>query len=474
MNTSEMVTRMCREELSAADIKAICKARGFSTEEANNRRFFENFVLSDQGVSEAMGTLTKKEIILLHVLRQKSQAVDVAFFDRIYSPKNRGFSWSTTFTKEYKDVFKQVKQSLIRRGVLLFAEDTDAWGKSTKLERLLFFFPPEFQKSLPSPFEPIRDISGPGDLNESILRKKLLEITDGGADLPVTKGEEFRLNLAGGELRMGKKAFKAKYLQKWQRAGWAGALAKDKADKFRTERFCLIDAVTYSLSLLRPREWLADGQLEPVLKIFCHGLDLDDVQQDPQGICHAGWMWGCLARKVANDQTCYRMARDYLETRTDLPTSHYLRPGKKQDLTVNLETIPYKDLEGLAGMSDLKVIGSQLTAAPNIVRLGRVFESVCQEPLTIWLRDNVPSFGDAIEKVKARWGKQILHQDLLVAKVKDLSLKVAIEKSFSDPAKLVLLPNDFIAFPRGLLGEIEKLVTKSGFVVRNFGDPTTH
>jgi len=467
MNTSEIVARMCRKELSTADIKAICKARGFSTKEARNRKFLENFILSDQGVAEAMDTLTQEEIIVLHALKQKSRAVDAAFFDRIYGPTNRKFLWNTTFTKKYKDVFRQVKQSLVRRGVLLFAEDTGAWGKNTKLERLIFLFPAEFQKFLPSPFEPIRDISGPGNSNESVLRKKLLEIIDGGGNLPLINGEKFRLNVTDGELRMGKKAFKAEYLHKWQEAGWAGALAKQKADKFRAEQFCLTEAVSYALSLLRPEEWLADGQLEPVLKIFCRGLHLDDVQQDPHKICHAGWMWGCLSKNVANDQTCYRVAEDYPETGKDQAFTHYLRPGKKQDLIVDLTTIPYKNLETLAGISDFEVIGSQLTAAPNMVRLGRIFNSICQEPLTVWLRDNVPCFRDAIKKVKARWGKQIIHQDLLVAKVRDLSLKVAIEKSFSDPAKLVFLPNDFIAFPRGLLGEIEKLVTKSGFVVRS-------
>jgi hypothetical protein len=467
MNTSEIVARMCSKELSTADIKAICKARGFSPKEAKNRKFLENFILSDQGVAKAMDTLTQKEVIVLHALKQKSRAVDVAFFDCIYGPPNRKFSWSTTFTKKYKDVFKQVKQSLIRRGVLLFAEDTGAWGKNTKLERLIFLFPAEFQKFLASPFEPIRDISGPGNSNESVLRKKLLEITGGGGNLPLIDGEEFRLNITDKELRMGKKAFKAEYLHKWQKAGWASALAKRKADKLLAERFCLTDAVSYALSLLSLEEWLADGQLEPVLKIFCHGLHLDDVHQYPREICHAGWMWGCLSKKVVNDQTCYRMAEDYPETGRDLPFTRYLRHGKEQGLIVDLTTIPYKDLETLAGISDFKVISSQLTAAPDMVRLGRIFNSICQEPLTIWLRDNVPCFGDAVKKVKALWGKQIIHQDLLVAKVRDLSLKVAIEKSFSDPAKLVFLPNDFIAFPRGLLGEIERLVTKSGFVVRS-------
>ncbi|MEA1868379.1 MAG: hypothetical protein U9N19_09835, partial [Thermodesulfobacteriota bacterium] len=461
------VARMCSKELSTADINAICKARGFSTKEAKNRKFLENFILSDQGVAKAMDALTQKENIVLHALKQKSRAVDVAFFDRIYGPPNRKFLWSTTFTQKYKNVLKQVKQSLVRRGVLLFAEDTGAWGKNKKMERLIFFFPAEFQKFLPLPIEPIRDISGPGHLSELVLRKKLLEITRGGSNLPVIDKQEFRLHITGGELLMGKKAFKAEYLHKWQKAGWADALAKRKSNKFRAEQFCLTDAVSYTLSLLRSDEWITAGQMEPVLEIFCHGLHLDDVQHDPHEICHAGWRWGCLSRNTANNQTCYRMVVDYPETGRDLPFTRYLQPGKGQDLIVDLANVPFKDLEALAGISDFEIIGSQLTAAPDMVRLGRVFNSICQEPLMIWLRDNVPCFGDAIKKVKARWGKLIIHQDLLVAKVKDLSLKVAIEKSFSDPAKLVFLPNDFIVFPRGLLGEIEKLVTKSGFVVRS-------
>ncbi len=52
MNTSEIVARMCSKELSTADINAICKARGFSPNEAKNRKFLENFILSDQGVAK--------------------------------------------------------------------------------------------------------------------------------------------------------------------------------------------------------------------------------------------------------------------------------------------------------------------------------------------------------------------------------------------------------------------------------------
>ena len=56
-------------------------------------------------------------------------------------------------------------------------------------------------------------------------------------------------------------------------------------------------------------------------------------------------------------------------------------------------------------------------------------------------------------------------QNLLVAEVRDLSLRVSIEKAFSESG-LVSLPNGFLAFPPGLRPEIEALVLKNGYVVK--------
>ncbi|MBW2739162.1 MAG: hypothetical protein JRE64_10020 [Deltaproteobacteria bacterium] len=68
--------------------------------------------------------------------------------------------------------------------------------------------------------------------------------------------------------------------------------------------------------------------------------------------------------------------------------------------------------------------------------------------------------------IEKRWGKQVVHQNLLVARVRDLSLKVAIQKAFTDSGKVVFLPDNFIAFPNDLTKKIEALVNKSGYVVK--------
>ena len=76
------------------------------------------------------------------------------------------------------------------------------------------------------------------------------------------------------------------------------------------------------------------------------------------------------------------------------------------------------------------------------------------------------SFDSLMQKMEERWGQQIIHQNLLVARIKDLSLKVRLERTFADSKQIILLSNEWIAFPRTLLPQIEKAVKKSGHVIK--------
>jgi hypothetical protein len=85
-------------------------------------------------------------------------------------------------------------------------------------------------------------------------------------------------------------------------------------------------------------------------------------------------------------------------------------------------------------------------------------------PLVDWLQKNSPAFRQAIETLRQRRGKTILHENLAVARVSDLALKVTIEKALGD--RLVALGEEYIAFPDALIDEVTRVVTKSGHVVK--------
>ena len=56
-----------------------------------------------------------------------------------------------------------------------------------------------------------------------------------------------------------------------------------------------------------------------------------------------------------------------------------------------------------------------------------------------------------IDQKKLEWNVSRTLANLLVARVKGLGLKVAIRKAFADSGKVILLPDNFIAFPNDLI-----------------------
>jgi len=56
-----------------------------------------------------------------------------------------------------------------------------------------------------------------------------------------------------------------------------------------------------------------------------------------------------------------------------------------------------------------------------------------------------------IDQKKLEWNVSRTLANLLVARVKGLDLKVAIRKAFADSGKVILLPDNFIAFPNDLI-----------------------
>ncbi len=81
------------------------------------------------------------------------------------------------------------------------------------------------------------------------------------------------------------------------------------------------------------------------------------------------------------------------------------------------------------------------------------------------------AYGKLFQKFEAQWGKLILHQNLLLARVTSLDLRVKLHKAFGgsqgdEITRVVFLPGEYIAFAPAMLGEVEKVVKKAGHVVK--------
>ncbi|MBA1341817.1 MAG: hypothetical protein C5S40_06705 [ANME-2 cluster archaeon] len=464
MDTQSMLKQMCKNDINDSDIKAICKSRGFPAKEATSRDVFENFFISTIGIKEALNSLTYEEVVFLHLLNKINKKVDIEYFERLYGSARpaKGYYYGT-FNQRYTETFKKVKKNLVRKGVLIIIEqEARAYVSSTKLERLRFSFPLEFGEFLPPIIESSK-FNKAGNFKKEVLRDKLLEIVGGEqrpSPLSNSKKRSFTLTIKDGNLSIGDKKFRVSRLLKWQRACWHESIEANT--EMQSGDMTPIEVTPYALSQLREHEWLPADSLAVILKIFTGNTGNQPCEQ----ICEVGWEWGCLVKVVVDKKAYYRLPEDSLEDTTSSSPEHYLQIEPGGTVALDLITIPYTALEVLASVAILDVHNSNLRATASLVKIGNALMTVQKERVFEWLRENSSGFRNAIEMAKKRWGKQIIHEDLMVARVRDLSLKVQIEKSYAGSQSLVSLPGDYIAFPCDLLPAIQKLVEMSGHVIK--------
>ncbi len=460
MNQTEMLHQMCHEVLAEADVRAICKNRGLPNQAASSRHMLENLFLSDTGVAVALRVLDPTEIALLHLLKGQDKPVDVAFFSRLDPPKREGWAYGT-FSQRFQGVFSKVKDRLVRAGVLLLALGPESLSKKTKMERWQFALPVQFARHLPPLLESAKRLSGEGDWRRDVAREKLKTAVGQGAD-GNTKNDG--VEIVNGELRWGGQPFRADRVVPWQKLHWQAetdpATRRKEADQ-RT--LPPADAVLRILAGLDADLWSDADALTVPLEIFC------GARVDAGSVCESGWRWGLLARQEAEGRKWYRLAPPSVAA--DAPPDRYLAVPGDEGLTVDLDAVPFEALETLVRMSDQRPVpGGRplLLVTPNLVKLGRTADTVAALPLADWLQKNAPAFHQAFETVRQRRGKTILHENLSVARVGDLSLKVALEKTLG--GRIVPLGEEFLAFPSGAVAEVERLVVKMGHVVREVAD----
>ncbi len=449
MSIAQLLHSMCAD-LPDADLNFIRKARGFNANETASRSAFASFFVSSIGISAAMQSLSAEETVTLHLLHETSQ-VDVTFFERLYgSAAQPGKSYYGTYTQQYKSTFDTVKKNLVRRGIIVMAE-AKMRGETVQMERWRFAIPPEFASYLPPLISSIRS-DQPGETNDHFIRKELLH--------SLTGKPNAQIEIVRGSILISGHPFSTETLHNWQLLAWQRA-----SNSFKPDIPASLDPVSAALSILGnlpSDQWVSNQSLEPVFKIYCFGGRIPPADK----ILHQGWETGLLTRLKTDFATLYRLAPEIDSADSPLPASvSWLEPAPQNGtVKIDLRLIPFGQLELLNALMHLSAENGALLASPSSIKLGRATPQQRNSPLSAWLSENIPAFGKAIQTINAQWGKTILHENLLVARVRDLSLRVQLERELKD--NLILLNENFIAFPIESRASVEKVLKKTGFVVK--------
>ncbi len=458
MKPAEMLRQMCHKVLNQADIKAICKARGLPAQAASSPGVLESLLLTDCGLDVALGSLEPLEVALLHRLRAVDKPVDVSFFAR-FDPKSMDRRFYGTFTQRHQKVLKKIREQLVRKGVVLMAESSRAWTNKTQMESWLFWLPLEFHTHLPPLIASAKRLSGSGQWRDDVPRAKLR--TAVGHASPEL-GKDDPLEITNGQLHWAGKPFRSLDLLDWQRRRWREESGAKQDAKGPTRSAYVLEptgALFQILDTLNPDDWVDAAGLKLPLEVFC------DAQVDSQQLCESGYRWGCLARQQADGVAWYRLAPS--SSATNIAPHQYLDVASDGTVSVDLDAVPLESLEQLVAISDQRRAPSgraALLLSPNMIRLGRMMGDVESLPVADWLQKNSTEFGEAFETCRQRYGKTILHENLAVARVSDLTLKVAIQKALG--ARAVPLGDEYLAFACDSFDEVKRVVAKSGHVVK--------
>jgi hypothetical protein len=448
---------MMHESLTATDIREICKSRTFPVTDNMTKDTFKNFFLSTVGVEKAISRLSTEEIVFLSMLKNGKE-VNVAYFSLLY----KEYDEYGTFTQKYLNVYRSIKQNLVRTGLLISYERNSGYKKNSKLERMQFIFPSEFINYLPAPFIKIKESNVLlSKEDDSVLRKKVGGIVN--QKLSSTKDNIY---IENSTLKYQSTLFNVPALNKWRKEKLKKYIDKqrhsskviyisalDKQGTINTTQI-LIDA----LVKLNSNQCISADSLSPIFKFIygdTHTINLEEVLDQMLSL-------GFLSKVELDGKNHYHYS-DSLKKNDILPEDYL--SIEEENFIVNLK-IPYKALEQLAILCNFTVNKKSLCANLDFPRLVKKYSLLKEEPLLLWFKNRSKAIRDKINDVEKRYGKILLHSNLLLAKVSDFKLKAIFVKKYEGSNKMIFLPNDYIVALQEERKNIEKLVLKSGLAVK--------
>ncbi|MEM6317119.1 MAG: hypothetical protein AAF960_05575 [Bacteroidota bacterium] len=371
-----------------------------------------------------------------------------------------------TFTQQYGTVLKKVQTNLFQKGLLIRFED--ALGGGSKAERQRFLFPDEFVSHLPSPFSDLRNSTEKGTTSDESIRKEIkTAITRSPSSSPSGVSLTHRKLYFKKDL-LSDISLKKLQLQQWAAANGAAILKTKYFDDGKT----LADFVLHYLQQLPAEKWFSEKSVSQLLSTWDapkkrNELDIDKKypsRYEPKKWCEAGWKTGFLEKCTIASKSYYRLAT---ESTAEIKFEHHLTIEAQGTIQIDLTTIPLSLLLPLNQVATFQTTSATANSLkPDLVNISSLPNEIWTHPLINWLQKNAPTFKEAFAQYKKKYGKEIIHQNLLVAKVTDLSLRVLIEKGLPKEGQLVVLSDEFIAFPPSVLPTIERIISKSGNVIK--------
>lgn len=460
---------MFEDGLTEAEVKAIAKNRGFPTSSGSLRSSVKNLFLSSVGIDQVLASLAADELTTLRLLTEQdaeTYEIGIDFFERLYHEPGFDFRnvFMLTYNQRYGSTLKAVRERLIKKGVLIFYAPYEAG--SSRIERWRFMVPPCVVERLPPYIKPVRlEPTSAEETNLQPLTIKLLELCGVKQKDPMAEEKLYSLKMKNGVIYCGQHPLDEGLLYDWQINNWARSLSMKIVSQASLPAHP-IEMILNALIPLSPKDWFSPRQFNPLMKVALFGFETPGIET----ILDTAWQWGLLARTVRENQVYYRTNFIYNKNgptyRTALVDPSQFIFQKNERTWVDLEHAPAAAVAILNRIASFELQNKRLYFTPHPNNMVNGFPKITNDPFLVWIVTELPEFRTLYDHIRQKWGKTVVHQNLLYARVTSYALMVQIERAFQPGTEYVRLSDEWIAFPKLLLPEIEKLVNKHQFVVK--------
>ena len=458
----KIIDYMCLEFLTLADIKSIAKARGLALGMGTDaKNTLSNVFSSEAGVRKAFKSLSPEEQMCLFFLRIEGGPVRVDFFAGTYNADYGHSSYCNTYTQKFKSVFSRIKTNLIRKGLLLIYFIPNTYNTLSKLERYRFSLPKNFYPLLEPPVDSVEfRQNSKNNSNSDAMRRALLSLTedDSASSLYLREKKiylEEKLFSRNGALSYILDSMKNHLRHTTPSIAKnynCNEPSRSKNNEFKKFFRGVIE------HLPNNREISSSG-LDAFTRVFYYG------EKGPTGknILEAAAKSGFLEKRESDGEAYY--APRFFMTEADISIDKYLTKLDSGKIAINRDNIPFSALELLNQISFLE-IRKELILTPDHISIGRLSPDLLKNPLPLWLDKNSDLFRESFSKTREKRGRQLIHENLLVAKINDQNLKIQIEKLLARREDCVSLSDSHIAFPKEKLHDILGILKKNELQIK--------
>ncbi|MGA1869464.1 MAG: hypothetical protein ACMUJM_13070 [bacterium] len=429
-----------------ADLKSLAKNKGIIVKGIDKSGLVELVVekfLIPEKIVEVFNDLAPHYQFLLHYLKIHKDPIDLKramrYLNNWESAQSRGsFMWLSA--KEYRKSFIQLKNDLAVKGLVIIIQSNHYGSYNSQFERYDFLLPPQFSSLLPPlPIQGVKRDKPTTTYSFELFVKDVI-LSSIGLKNPKHKMEQKIADHIS--WREGIAHFHDRPIRRIENLLTA-IYSTLRARNVHDYSFYKLDVVTnlfYLLETLPTAEWMSFSKMQELFFQLTCLQDTEKREKILHKVCDEAAVMGLMEKSTDEKESYYRLRRkDCRVARGDTAdiSVHCEGIATEHDgsLCIDHRRISAFALFEILSISAWEISKDALRCSPSLIKCGKIYRArsdFSSLRLYGYLYDNSSLYKRAFSKVEKNFGKFMLHSNLSIFEIQDVTISALLQHTFPE------------------------------------------